>query len=457
MENKKILSVIGIIVILITVIGFSYAFFQAQSDEAEIRDVNVITHTVDTLTFSATEDIEIEATQFNFINGGVNQSGDATATAILTPNSKTGAATKNYNLYLNITDNDTVYSAANTNQVPELLLQVFNSSNQLVILTELGTQKTVGTLTGYDITGVNGLITLLNNHAISASNNTSTTENWRVVVTLINHNFNQNDNTGKTFAAELIIRQDEYKYTGTIYRNRFLEMHEGNLIFGINNQSVYCVNNNNYNECDYGTYYLTYEDCQTYLETTGYVLYGGYSCEQETRSFPGIVVGEYKTTAIAIASEIHNVYCPIGGDYLTCGNNRYYSSEEECTDEVNPSVYTCTAGTITKPYYIKNTVSNNSITGSQVCLWYNNHEFCLESNYWDTNAQTTKNKLQTAMETTFGTQADSCNILVDDTTVRCTFGYFFCDVDFNGIAHCGDTINCCAVYGNSSGCSNAGG
>ncbi len=206
-KDKKILTLIGVLVLLVSVVSLTYSFFQAQSSDAVIRDVSVTTHTVDTLTFSVDDDIEIEATQQNFGNGGDNQDGEATATAILTPNSKTGTATKNYYLVFYLQNNPIVYSAANTNQDPELLLQVFNSSDQLVTLTGLGNQVTVDSLTGYDITGVQGIITLLDNHQISASNNTTTTEEWRVVITLINHNFNQNDNTGKNVTGSLVISE----------------------------------------------------------------------------------------------------------------------------------------------------------------------------------------------------------------------------------------------------------
>ena len=212
MNNKKstvLLSAIAIVTLAIVVIGATFAYFQAQGGGTVTRNVNVTTHTVDTLTFSVDENISIEADQFNFDSTDGNLSDEATATAILTPNSKTGTATKNYYLYLGIAGNEIEYCSTNTNNDPELLLQVFDGSNQLVTLTGLGTQKTVGTLTGYDITGVTGLLPLLSNHQISASNNTATTENYRVVVTLINHNFNQNENAGKSVTASLVVRETE--------------------------------------------------------------------------------------------------------------------------------------------------------------------------------------------------------------------------------------------------------
>ncbi len=206
-KNNKVLTIVAIFFLLVMIIGATYAFFEAAGGDATSEDTIVTSNTTDLLTFSINQDISFTVTQAAFGIGGQNQSGEATATAILTPNNKTGAATMNYYMYLNITDNPTVYSSTNTNHDPELMLQVFDGNNQLVTLTGLGTQKTIKGVTGYDITGVTGLKTLLNNHAISATNNTTTTENWRVVITLINLDVDQNDNTGKTISAELIIRK----------------------------------------------------------------------------------------------------------------------------------------------------------------------------------------------------------------------------------------------------------
>ena len=207
-RNKKILSVVAIVSLLVTFFSLSYAFFKPQGADGVIKNVTIQAHTVDSLSFSISNAISIEATQDNFIRNGVNQSGESTSTAVLSPNSKTGSASKNYYLYLNLSENEINYSSANTNHDPELLLQVFDGNNSLVALTGVGTQKTVGGLTGYDITGKEGLVALLDNHTITASNNNTTTENYRVVITLINHNFNQNDHAGKSVTARLFIQTD---------------------------------------------------------------------------------------------------------------------------------------------------------------------------------------------------------------------------------------------------------
>ena len=212
-KRNIILSMILVMSILVITVSITYAFFQAQGGETVVRNVNVQTHTVDLLSFEVDENISIEATQTNFINGGNNLSGESVATAILTPNSKTGEATRNYYLYIKIDDNGLKYSAENTNKEAELLLQVFNENDQLVTLTGLGNQVTVNTLTGYDITGKFGLIPVVENQTITASNGNPEEQEWRIVVTLINHDFSQNDNAGKRVEASIIIQEEELVLT----------------------------------------------------------------------------------------------------------------------------------------------------------------------------------------------------------------------------------------------------
>ena len=357
MDNKKnkTLTLVAIITLLLMVVGATYAFFAPQNGGTTSTNATVTSNTTDLLTFSINRDISFAVTQALFAENGENQSGDATATATLTPNNKTGAATMNYYLYLNLQNNPTVYSESNTNNDPELMLQVFDGNNQLVTLTGLGTQKTIKGVTGYDITGVSGLKTLLDNHAISASNNTAAIENWRIVITLINLDVNQNDNTGKTIEAEIIIRQDELSlgFTGTIYRN---------------NGSI------------------TSNDTTSLNETWS-----------------------YETDVNTIRSNYK--------------------------------------------HYIKHEVENKIIKKTEACIWYNNHEFCLGPNYWVGDAQdqidgtTTKAKLQTAMETALGTQADSCSSY--SGSAECSFGDLTCGTIPSGDSSCGNSYGYCQLVYNS--------
>ncbi len=440
MENKKnkIMTLVFIVSMLILIVSTTYAFFAPQQGGTTSTNATITSNTTDLLTFSINRDISFTVTQALFAENGQNQSGDATATATLTPNNKTGAATMNYYMYLNLTDNPTVYSEANTNHDPELMLQVFDDNKQLVTLTGLGTQKTIKGVTGYDITGITGLKTLLDNHAISASNNTATIENWRVVITLINLDVNQNDNTGKTIEAEIIISKEEVDLglTGTIYRN--------NTRVAFNNHpiedeltSAWCREDNGTPDCTYP--FATQATCESW-----------YTCSENNVT---VGVGNYETNVNTIRTKTYNVYCPIGGDNLTCGNNWYYPTEQACLDDVDTS-YTCTAGSITRPYYLKHEVEYDIIESTETCLWYNNHEFCLGPNYWVGDAQdqvdgtTTKAKLQTAMETALGTQADGCYSY--SARADCYFGDFECSAFANGNVGCNDASGSCGVAGDGS-------
>ena len=214
-KNKRntMLTVFGISVLVIALVGSTFAYFTAQQGGTSTQDVSVTSNTTDNLSFTIGNDITFTASEANFYQGGNNVSGSTSAQALLTPNNNTNQATMNYYMYLNLTSNPTVYSTGNTNEDAELVLQVFDGSNQLVTLTGLGSQVALGNGYGYDITGQEGLITLLNNHAITA-NGSATTENWSVVITLVNLNLDQNDNTNKTITGEIIMTKTAISPSG---------------------------------------------------------------------------------------------------------------------------------------------------------------------------------------------------------------------------------------------------
>lgn len=103
----------------------------------------------------------------------------------------------------------------------------------------------------------------------------------------------------------------------------------------------------------------------------------------------------------------------------------------------------------TNPIYIKSTNKH------QACLYLEStgKEFCMGANYWDTDAETTKTKLQTAMESSLGTSATSCNLR--SGRALCTFGDHECGADSSGLVYClsGSSLNMCAVQtGGTASC-----
>ena len=213
MKNKKqaiILSVIASIVLLVLIVGATYAYFQASGGTGTSANLRVTTYTTDVFNFEVGSDISIYADATSFASGKGNASGSTFAKAILTANNKTNTATEHYYLYLNISNNTFTYTQ--NEDTPEILLTIKDDAgNEITSINDL-TYKTVtdgkgATIKGFDITTGIGLITLLNNKEITAS--PQKTDTWNVTVTFINYDKDQSKNAGKSFNAKLIAQQKE--------------------------------------------------------------------------------------------------------------------------------------------------------------------------------------------------------------------------------------------------------
>ena len=252
MENKKqaiILSVVAIVALLSLILGATYAYFQASGNSGSSTNVNVTTYTSDLLTFEIGDDIAVYADQTSFASGKGNATGSTFAKAILTANNKTNEATKNYYVYLNISENTFTYTQ--NESTPELLLTIKDTSgNEITSITGL-THKTVtdgkgASISGFDITTKSGVITLFDNREITA--NPTKTEEWNITVTFVNYNANQTGNAGKSFNAKLMIQQESQsnqtlladyvisQYTGTQGDNA-LYYHNSTLTNGAGDNS----------------------------------------------------------------------------------------------------------------------------------------------------------------------------------------------------------------------------
>ena len=250
MENKKqaiILSVIASIVLLVLIVGATYAYFQASGGTGTSANLRVTTYTTDVFNFEVGNDISIYADATSFASGKGNASGSTFAKAILSANNKTNTATKYYYLYLNILKNTFTYTQ--NEDTPEILLTITDASgNAVTDITSL-TYKTVtdgkgASISGYDITNKSGVITLFNNKEITAS--PTKTDEWNIIVTLVNYDKDQSKNAGKGFSAKLMIQKEEYKlplneyvisqYTGTQGENG-IYYHNSSLTNGANDNS----------------------------------------------------------------------------------------------------------------------------------------------------------------------------------------------------------------------------
>ena len=216
MEKKKavIYSMVALIALVILVVGATYAYFQNQYGSASNADVNVTTYTTDVLTFETGDAINITADQETFAQGKGNRTGSTFARATLQANNKTNTATANYYVYLNIENNEFTYTKVDT---PELILQVIDKAtgNPVTSITGLDyvtvTDGNNTEIKGFDIADKSGLITLLDNKEISAS--PKTVEEYTITLTLINHSFDQYNNTNKNFSGKLMIQKEKIVQT----------------------------------------------------------------------------------------------------------------------------------------------------------------------------------------------------------------------------------------------------
>ena len=203
---------IAIIALVLTLVTATYAYFQAQTGEGSETDVKINASTIDTLTFETGSAINLTMDQENFASGKGNATGSTFAKAILTANNKTNTAIDNYNLFLNISDNNFTYSQGT--DTPELLLTITDASNNAITSIDGLTYKTITdgqgvSVSGFDITTKTGLITLLSNREITTTS--SKTDTWNITITFVNYDSNQSRNAGKSFSGQVLIRKDSFE------------------------------------------------------------------------------------------------------------------------------------------------------------------------------------------------------------------------------------------------------
>ena len=238
-KNKKsnnMLLFITINIITIMVIGAAYAYFKAIGDTSKKIPIKIATSSVDNLMFTVADQqgnfqgttgftpLNLVLDQETFSETEANKiKGSVFATAKLkSSNTPNYNVSKNYNIYLNITENNFKYST--TTNKPEILLVVeklFPSEETPVLLNTLPDGTPIVTVTdkdgdiikGFDITTKTGLINIANMQEINArtnqdGNESETINPWKITIFFVNYNEEQNENIGKKFESNVIIGQD---------------------------------------------------------------------------------------------------------------------------------------------------------------------------------------------------------------------------------------------------------
>ncbi len=113
----------------------------------------------------------------------------------------------NYNLYLNVKDNEFLYSDQQ-NKSPEILIKVITPEG--IELKEMEGLNYVefDNVSGFDITEFKGSIKIIDNYSITNdSKETPTIQEWSISFILTKLSISQEQNIGKNFKAELSLEK----------------------------------------------------------------------------------------------------------------------------------------------------------------------------------------------------------------------------------------------------------
>ncbi len=249
-SNKKqalILSIVAVVTLIALVVGATFAYFKAQGGTAGSTEVKVTTYTTDMLTFTTGSAISLYADQSSFGQEKGSLSGETFAKATLVANNKTNEATDNYYVYFNIENNTFKYTLGEDK--PELILTVTGpDGNEVTSLPGL-THKVVQdrenkSISGFDVTTTNGLITIANKKTITAT--PSKEEQYTLKLTFVNYEGDQTANATSTLSAKVMIQKEPIVttlasyitnlYTGTQGENG-IYYHDASLTNGAGDNS----------------------------------------------------------------------------------------------------------------------------------------------------------------------------------------------------------------------------
>ena len=227
--NKKslILLIVGIFVILIVVVGATYAYFQSVNGNTTIANINTTSGTVDDLSFLTDEGITLNISEENLQQDGDDVSETSVAKATLIANNTTNEAEATYNVYILIENNEIEYSSyekegeikkfitkeakekENLEEykgIPELVIKVEKNENEYEIKKRLNK-----TTEGYDITEAEGLYAIAEDEVIRVvgSDTRSTTDEWKITIIFKNLDYNQQLNAGKKFEGKIILTKEK--------------------------------------------------------------------------------------------------------------------------------------------------------------------------------------------------------------------------------------------------------
>ena len=207
---KKILMTVYVLVLILMLSTATFAYFsmiQVTTLSPQVQTESAVT---DWLIFSTGDPINIEATEENFGEDMGDISGRTYGGALLQVSDSSKEVSYNYNVILNIVENEFVYTTPT--EEAELLLRVTDPDGTEVtnipgLVYKEVTNGNGEVLRGFDITSEVGNYYIANNYEITS--NLQTQHIWNVEVILVNLDSDQNANAGKVVDAYLEVSKGE--------------------------------------------------------------------------------------------------------------------------------------------------------------------------------------------------------------------------------------------------------
>ncbi len=200
-DLKRILMVVYILALIAMITGATFAYFAIIKVSNVTPRVEATTAQTDWLIFDAGAPINISATEENFGENMGNLAEETFASASLRVSNTELESVYQYNLSLEISDNNFEYTTVE--ETAELLLTITDpNGNPVTNIAGLEYVK-VGDVSGFDITTKTGSYQIANAYEIRTY--TQAEHIWNVTVTFVNLNSDQEANTGKSLAGHLTI------------------------------------------------------------------------------------------------------------------------------------------------------------------------------------------------------------------------------------------------------------
>ncbi len=217
--------IIVFILILVVLLGFSYGYLGPVDPEDVKTTVDVSSSETSELFFTKGTDVSLTIGSENFTESTGFVTSEAVSTATLKKSAEIASVTEKYQVYLNIKDNNYVYTTAA--KTPELILTITNPAGEVVTSIDglnyvTSTDPNTGAVvSGFDITTHKGLIKIAEDYSITTTS--EKVDNWKIEVTFVDLATNQEANEGRTFSSDFLLQADKI----ILLNDHIIELHAG--------------------------------------------------------------------------------------------------------------------------------------------------------------------------------------------------------------------------------------